>query len=114
MKIATAAYPLDPLTTWADYANKITHWVIEAAQNGAELLVFPEYASMELAMLAGPAGAQAFINFAKGYADEMAKHPGIEVVFRREMLLTRENGLKNLAQGGQIFVQRCLELFQWS
>ena len=54
MKIATAAYPLDPLTTWADYANKITNWVIEAAQNGAELLVFPEYASMELAMLAGP------------------------------------------------------------
>ncbi|WP_306115523.1 MULTISPECIES: carbon-nitrogen hydrolase family protein [unclassified Roseovarius] len=54
MKIATAAYPLDPLTTWADYANKISNWVIEAAQNGAELLVFPEYASMELAMLAGP------------------------------------------------------------
>lgn len=49
----------------------------------------------KVAMLAGPAGAQAFINFAKGYADEMAKHPGIKVVFRREMLLTRENGLKN-------------------
>ena len=49
----------------------------------------------KVAMLAGPAGAQAFINFAKGYADEMAKHPGIKIVFRREMLLTRENGLKN-------------------
>ncbi len=48
----------------------------------------------KVAMLAGPAGAQAFINFAKGYADEMAKHPGIEIVFRHEMLLTRENGLK--------------------
>jgi len=49
----------------------------------------------KVAMLSGPAGAQAFINFAKGYAAEMAKHPGIKVVFRREMLLTRENGLKN-------------------
>lgn len=49
----------------------------------------------KVAMLAGPAGAQAFINFAKGYANEMAKHPGINIVFRREMLLTRENGLKN-------------------
>ncbi len=53
MKIATAAYPLDPTTTWGDYAAKITNWVAEAAQHGAELLVFPEYASMELAMLAG-------------------------------------------------------------
>ncbi len=49
----------------------------------------------KVAMLAGPAGAQAFINFAKGYANEMKKHSGIKVVFRREMLLTRENGLKN-------------------
>lgn len=49
----------------------------------------------KVAMLSGPAGAQAFINFAKGYAAEMAKHPGIQIVFRREMLLTRENGLKN-------------------
>lgn len=49
----------------------------------------------KIAMLAGPAGAQAFINFAKGYATEMAKYPGIKIVFRREMLLTRENGLKN-------------------
>ncbi|MGY9002085.1 MAG: substrate-binding domain-containing protein [Rhodospirillales bacterium] len=49
----------------------------------------------KIAMLAGPAGAQAFINFAKGYAAEMAKHSGIKIVLRREMLLTRENGLKN-------------------
>ena len=53
MKIATAAYPLDPTTAWTSYAQKITTWVEDAAQNGADLLVFPEYASMELAMLAG-------------------------------------------------------------
>lgn len=54
MKIATAAYPLDPLTTWADYAAKLDSWVSDAAGHGADLLVFPEYAAMELAMLAGP------------------------------------------------------------
>ncbi|WP_294611833.1 carbon-nitrogen hydrolase family protein [uncultured Roseovarius sp.] len=54
MKIATAAYPLDPLTTWADYAAKITRWVADAAGQGADLAVFPEYGAMELAMLAGP------------------------------------------------------------
>ncbi|SLN54512.1 C-N hydrolase family amidase [Roseovarius litorisediminis] len=53
MKIATAAYPLDPLTNWADYATKITTWVADAAGQGAELLVFPEYGAMELAMLSG-------------------------------------------------------------
>ncbi|MEO3415571.1 carbon-nitrogen hydrolase family protein [Roseovarius sp. CAU 1744] len=54
MKIATAAYPLDATKSWDDYADKITTWVAEAAQHGADLLVFPEYAAMELAMLSGP------------------------------------------------------------
>lgn len=57
MKLAAAAYPLDPVASWADYAAKIGAWVAEAAGNGADLLVFPEYAAMELAMLAGPAAA---------------------------------------------------------
>ena len=54
MKIATAAYPLDPLTSWEAYEAKITAWVGTAATEAADLLVFPEYAGMELAMLDGP------------------------------------------------------------
>jgi len=42
MKIATAAYPIEPLTNWADYARKLSDRVARAAENGAELLVFPE------------------------------------------------------------------------
>ncbi|GAW34633.1 C-N hydrolase family amidase [Roseovarius sp. A-2] len=57
MKIATAAYPLDALTRWADYAAKITDWVADAADQGADLAVFPEYGAMELAMLDGPEAA---------------------------------------------------------
>ncbi len=53
MKIATAAYPLDVLTSWAQYEDKLSAWVAEAAVNGATLLVFPEYGAMELATLAG-------------------------------------------------------------
>lgn len=53
MKIATSAYPLDFLASWADYAAKIEDWVAKAAGQGAELLVFPEYAAMELTTLAG-------------------------------------------------------------
>lgn len=54
MKVATAAYPLDPVKTWSAYAQKIENWVAEAAGQEAKLLVFPEYAAMELAMLSGP------------------------------------------------------------
>lgn len=54
MKIATAAYPLDWLDSWEAYEEKITNWVASAAEEGAELLVFPEYGAMELATLAGP------------------------------------------------------------
>ncbi len=52
-KVATAAYPLDALTSWAQYEDKLHLWVDEAASHGAELLVFPEYGAMELATLAG-------------------------------------------------------------
>ncbi|KRS11510.1 amidohydrolase [Roseovarius atlanticus] len=55
MKIATAAYPLDEFDNWDAYAEKIEAWVAEAAGQGADLLVFPEYAAMELAPLAGRA-----------------------------------------------------------
>ena len=57
MKIAAAAYPLDFLENWAAYEAKLTRWVADAAGQGAELLVFPEYAAMELASLGGRAVA---------------------------------------------------------
>jgi len=53
MKIATAAYPLDWLDSWAQYEDKLAAWVGEAAGNGADLLVFPEYGAMELSTLEG-------------------------------------------------------------
>jgi len=53
MKIATATYPIDWHDNWASYEAKVTRWVAEAAENDADLLVFPEYGAMELASLAG-------------------------------------------------------------
>lgn len=57
MRIATASYPLDWLSSWAEYEAKLTRWVTEAAEAGAELLVFPEYGAMELVSLDGEAVA---------------------------------------------------------
>lgn len=53
MKIAAAAYPLTYLNSFDDYIAKITAWVADAAGQGADLLVFPEYGAMELASLGG-------------------------------------------------------------
>jgi predicted amidohydrolase len=50
-RIAAAQYPIDFLGDWSRYAAKIGHWVNDAARNGAKLLLFPEYFSMELASL---------------------------------------------------------------
>jgi len=50
-RIAAAQYPLEFLGDWARYEAKISRWVDEAARNGARLLLFPEYFSMELASL---------------------------------------------------------------
>jgi predicted amidohydrolase len=55
VRIAAAAYPLDALATLGAIEDKIARWVAEAAGEGAELLVFPEYGAMELAAPAGEA-----------------------------------------------------------
>ena len=57
LRIATAAYPLSILGSWSDYRSKLEDWVSRAAEKGARLLVFPEYAGMELATLDGLAVA---------------------------------------------------------
>ncbi len=53
IRIATATYPLDWFADWAGYEAKLTTWVTEAAREGAQILVFPEYGAMELASLVG-------------------------------------------------------------
>jgi predicted amidohydrolase len=53
VKIAAAQYDINYLTSWQDYHSKIEHWVNDAVLLQANLLVFPEYASMELASLFG-------------------------------------------------------------
>lgn len=51
LTVAVAAYPISRLQTWAEYAAKLSGWVGRAAAQGAGLLVFPEYAPLELISL---------------------------------------------------------------
>lgn len=50
-KIALAQYPIEFLADWSGYEGKLEAMVADATEAGAELLVFPEYAAMELASL---------------------------------------------------------------
>lgn len=51
LRVAAAAYPVSFLSSWDEYAAKLGRWVGEAAGQNAELLVFPEYAPLELVSL---------------------------------------------------------------
>lgn len=53
--LAAAQYPVGELADWDAFEDKLSSWCREAAARQAKLLVFPEYASMELASLLGPA-----------------------------------------------------------
>lgn len=51
IRVAAATYPLDWFADWVAYRTKMAHWVAEAAEGGAQVLLFPEYGAMELASL---------------------------------------------------------------
>ena len=57
VRIAAAQYPIERFATLGAYRDKLARWVTEAAGNGAELLVFPEYGAMEYAAASGDAVA---------------------------------------------------------
>jgi predicted amidohydrolase len=98
MKIAAAAYPFDWFDSFDAYAKKIAKWVTEAAANGAELLVFPEYGAMELASLGGRAVAQ---DIHKAL-EEVARHA--EAVDALHMRLAAHHKLHILGASGPAFV----------
>lgn len=51
IEVASAQYPIDAFATFADFQAKAARWVQDAVKHGAELLVLPEYGSMELTSL---------------------------------------------------------------
>lgn len=50
-RIASAQYDISFFQSWEEYVTKTQRWVQEAVDNQASILLFPEYACMELASL---------------------------------------------------------------
>lgn len=95
--IASAAYPLDWFDDFAAFEAKAARWVAEAAGQGAQLLVFPEYGAMELASLGGKAVAADL----EGSLSEVARHrQAADAVFAR---LAAEYGVHILGPSGPVF-----------
>lgn len=57
VRIAAAQYPIGQPDSLASWQAKVEHWVGNAAKQGAQLLVFPEYAAMELAAIDNSTGS---------------------------------------------------------
>lgn len=97
MKIAAAAYPLDWFDDWSAYEAKLSAWVAEAAGQGAQLLVFPEYGAMELASLGGAAVAAD----QEGCLHEVSRHkPAVDALHAR---LAARHGVHILGASGPVF-----------
>lgn len=88
-KLALAQYPIERLESFEAWQAKIAQWVGEAAGQGANLLVFPEYATMELAALDpdSMSDLHATIDFVVGLIEavdahhaELAKLHGVHIV----------------------------------
>jgi predicted amidohydrolase len=75
-KLALAQYPIERLDSFDAWRAKIADWVGAAAQEGASLLVFPEYSAMELAALdPGSMGdLQATIAFVASLIEQVDAH----------------------------------------
>ncbi len=51
--VAVAQYPIGEPSTVAEWRANAAQWVVEGAETGAELLVFPEYGAIEIAATFG-------------------------------------------------------------
>jgi ribose transport system substrate-binding protein len=94
---AAAKIPIVSIARPSNSPNQTIHVGMDEKQIGRDIA---EWTAKKLgdkgkvALLMGPSGAPTFKNLGDGYSEVMAKHPGIQIVFRADGPLTRERGVK--------------------
>ncbi len=96
LKVASAQYPLDAVTSIADWRDKVARWVGEGCETGAQLLVFPEYAALEQAAAMGTAIAADL----QATLEAVSAEAGERIAFHLE--LAREHGVHIVAGSGPV------------
>ncbi|CUH63930.1 (R)-stereoselective amidase [Thalassovita gelatinovora] len=102
MKVATAAYPLDWFSDWAGYEDKMRLWVAEAAGQGADLLLFPEFGAMELASLAGPEDAADLHGSVRAVSQRLAASNALLSALAQEFGVYILGGSAPVEEGGKV------------
>ena len=105
--VAAAQYPVEQLADWAAYEGKLTAWIEQAADAGAQLAVFPEYGAMELASL-DPAtmgdlhGSLAFVSSLLPRVDalhaQLARRHGMHILAASAPVEAEDGGWRNRAR----------------
>jgi len=107
LRLAAAQYDIGFLNSWADYQAKVRRWVAEAVDQGAQVLLFPEYFSMELASLFPEEVYQSLTkqldalqtllpDFSELYA-EQAKRQGVHILAGSYPVRQSDGGYRNRA-----------------
>lgn len=94
---ARAGIPIISVARHADSPNQTLFVAMDEVQIGRDVAnwVIRRMAGPgEVAMIAGPQGAATFRNLATGFSEVAGAAPGIRIVARREVPLTREEGLR--------------------
>jgi len=95
---AAAKVPIVSVARGSASPNQTLHVAMDEKQVGrdiAEWTVRKLEGKGKVMLIAGPSGAPTFKNLTDGYAEVMARNPGITLVGKTDGALTRERGLKN-------------------
>jgi predicted amidohydrolase len=84
IRIAAAQYPLSQFHNLAAYRDKLRHWVDRAANDHADLIVFPEYGAMEYAASAGPKAASDLAASLKAVSDALPEMDAAHAALARQ------------------------------
>ncbi len=96
LKIAAAQYPIGEPGSLGEWRDKIARWTAEGAATGAQLLVFPEYVTIEQA---AALGSEVYSDL-KATLAEVAALAGECVAFHAE--LAREHNVHILVGSGPV------------
>src|SRR3989441_6446914 len=94
---AAAKIPIVSVARGSASPNQTIHVAMDEKQLGRDIAAstaLKRAGKGKGALLMGPSGAPTFKNLGDGYAEVMARHPDISIVFRADGPLTRERGVK--------------------
>ncbi|WP_213738697.1 substrate-binding domain-containing protein [Bradyrhizobium sp. dw_411] len=92
-----AGIPVISIARHANSANESAYVSMDEKKIGGEIAAWIAQSiggKGEIAMVAGPSGAATFRNLAEGFDTVIKTSPDIKVVYRKDVALTREMGLK--------------------